>query len=423
MPDMSVSPEMRRRVVVSSTIGNALEWFDFTVFGLFAVVIARHFFPAADATSSLLKTFATFGIAFAARPLGGIAFGVYADRHGRKRALVVMITMMAIGTGLIGIMPTYAAIGVLAPLGVLLARLIQGASAGGEFGSASAMLIEFAPPGQRGLYGSSQTVSQSIAFTLGAGAAYLLNSQLSAEDFSAWGWRVPFLLGVLIGPVGFFMRHKVDESPEFKARPRTVSSPLAEVVNKYPRQLAVGFCLTAAGTAITYVTSVFLPAYAASRLGFRLSDAQLGLIVASLGSAILAVVSGHLSDRFGRRAVIGPALLAFCLLFYGQFSNLLAHPTLTNLWMLQGLGMVLGFMVGPMPALMTEIFPVGVRSTGASLVYNLAVMCFGGLSPFFITALSQYHPLAPAYYLVMAAAIGGLGLLLHRPDEVGFTPS
>ena len=192
-PEAMMRPEalaqMRRRVVISSTIGNALEWFDFTVFGLFAGIIGKLFFPADNPNSSLLLTFATFGIAFAARPLGGLVFGLYADRHGRKKALVVMITLMAFGTGLLGFLPTYGAIGIAAPLLLLAARLIQGFSAGGEFGSASAMLIEFAPSGRRGMYGAYQMVSQSLAFGIGAAMAIGLNLGLSADAFASWGWR------------------------------------------------------------------------------------------------------------------------------------------------------------------------------------------------------------------------------------------
>jgi len=411
---------MRRRVLLSSTVGNALEWFDFTVFGLFVVVISQHFFPAETPTQSLLKTFATFGIAFVARPLGGLLFGLYADRHGRKQALVVMIWMMALGTGAIGLLPTYNSIGLAAPCLILLARLVQGLSAGGEYGSASAMLIEFAPPGRRGLYGSFQSVSQSLAFVLGAGSAYLLTSRLSPENFQAWGWRIPFLLGVLIGPLGYFLRHKVDESPEFqqhlKSRQGQGFVPFSEVLRCYPRPLAVSFLLTAAGTSITYITSVFLPAYAANQLKLPLSDTQLGLVGASLVSAFLAPLAGWLSDRWGRRPVIFFTLLAFCALFSAALTALVQAPSQAALWRVQAVGMLLGFLAGPMAALMTEIFPVGVRSTGVSLMYNLAVMLFGGLAPAINTALIQAtgNPLAPVYYIFVASGLGVLGLLLHR---------
>ncbi|GLH75829.1 MFS transporter [Bradyrhizobium sp. SSBR45G] len=415
---------MRRRVVVSSTIGNALEWFDFTVFGLFAAVISKQFFPADDPMASLLSTFAVFGIAFAARPLGGLVFGLYADRHGRKKALVVMITMMALGTGLIGLLPTFASIGIAAPLLLLLARLIQGFSAGGEFGSASAMLIEFAPEGRKGLYGSFQTVSQALAFALGAMMAVTLGKTLSAADFASWGWRVPFILGILIGPVGWYLRRRCDESPEFQAYAAAraasaatrKSTPLGQLFAEHPRELLASFGLIAAGTAIYYVGGVFLPAYAASELKLPLGDAQLGLLAVSLANVPLGLASGLLSDRVGRRSVIVPALLLYPIVYFVLFKRLVAEPSVDHLWQLQAVGLILGVLGGAVPAFMTEIYPVGVRATGASLMYNLGVMLFGGLAPFINTWLVQAtgDKSAPVYYILFAAAVGLLGLAVYR---------
>jgi MHS family proline/betaine transporter-like MFS transporter len=415
---------MRRRVVISSTIGNALEWFDFTVFGLFAGIIGKLFFPADNPSSSLLLTFATFGIAFAARPLGGLVFGLYADRHGRKKALVVMITLMAFGTGLLGFLPTYGAIGIAAPLLLLLARLIQGFSAGGEFGSASAMLIEFAPQGRRGYYGSFQMVSQSLAFTLGAAIAIGLNVGLSPDAFASWGWRVPFILGIMIGPIGYYLRQKCDESPEFQAYLAEMSAraqskkrtTLGELFADHPRELIASFCLIAAGTAINYVNAVFLPSYAASELKLPLINAQIGLLCVSLATAVLVIVFGALSDRVGRRMVIVPTLIVYSVLFYVLLQRLVGAPTTVNLMALQGIGILLGSLAGPMPAFMTEIFPVGVRSTGASLMYNFAVMLFGGLAPFINTWLVQStgNKAAPVYYIFLAAAVGVIGLSCYR---------
>ena len=419
-----VMAQMRRRVVISSTIGNALEWFDFTVFGLFAGVLSKLFFPADNPNSSLLLTFATFGIAFAARPLGGLVFGLYADKHGRKKALVVMISLMAIGTGLLGFLPTYGMIGIAAPLLLLLARLIQGFSAGGEFGSASAMLIEFAPPGRRGFYGSFQMVSQSLAFGIGAAMAIGLNLGLSPDAFASWGWRVPFILGILIGPTGWYLRQRCDESPEFQAylaekaalaQPKKQTT-LGQLFSEHPRELIASFCLIAAGTAINYVNAIFLPAYAVAELKLPLLNAQLGLLCFSVVNAAISVATGALSDRIGRRAVIVPALIAYSALFYLMLQRLAADPTTTNLWQLQMVAVFLGALAGPMPAFMTEIFPVGVRSTGASLMYNFAVMLFGGLAPFINTWLVQTtgNKAAPVYYILFAAAVGLAGLSVYR---------
>ncbi|WP_035656567.1 MFS transporter [Bradyrhizobium sp. STM 3809] len=420
----AVSDAMRRRVVISSTIGNALEWFDFTVFGLFAATISKLFFPAGDPLASLLSTFAVFGLAFVARPLGGLVFGLYADRYGRKAALVAMITMMAIGTGLIGVLPTFESIGIAAPLLLLLARLIQGFSAGGEFGSASAMLIEFAPPGRKGFYGAFQTVSQALAFALGALLAVALGKTLPAADFASWGWRVPFILGILIGPVGWYLRRRCDESPEFQAylAERAASAapakrtPLGQLFAEHPRELMASFGLIAAGTAIYYVGGVFLPAYAASELKLPLADAQLGLLVVSLSNIPLGLASGMLSDRIGRRRVIVPALLLYPIFYVLLFKQLVAEPSTAHLWQLQTVGLILGVLGGALPAFMTEIFPVGVRATGASLMYNLGVMLFGGLAPFINTWLVQVtgDKSAPVYYILFAAAVGLLGIAMYR---------
>jgi len=211
---------MRRRVVMASTLGNAFEWFDYGIFGMFAPIISKLFFPAGSEVTSMLLTFATFAVAFAMRPLSGVLFGLYADRLGRKRALTLMIMMMAFGTGMIGLLPTYAAIGVAAPLLMVAARLIQGISVGGEFANATAMLVEYSPPDRRGYYGSFQMVSQALGFTGGALLAYLATTYTSPAALEGWGWRLPFLLGILIGPFGYWLRSNVDETPEFQRQNR-----------------------------------------------------------------------------------------------------------------------------------------------------------------------------------------------------------
>ena len=419
-----VSSRMRRRVVIASTIGNALEWYDFGVFGLLAGVISGQFFPTSNPSAALLMTFGTFGLAFAVRPLGGLVFGLWADRHGRKRALVVMIGLMAVGTGLVGILPNYETIGTLAPVLLVLARFIQGFSAGGEFGNASAMLIEFAPAGERGLYGSFQMVSQSLAFTFAALVVAPLSIGLTPDHFASWGWRIPFLLGILIGPAGWYLRQRCDESPEFRAylaERSTAESPegnkpLRKLLAQYPRELAAAFCLMASVTAINYVLTVFLPAFVATDLGLPLVKAQLGLLYGTLVAPFIAVAFAILSDRFGRRAVIVPALIGFPVAFYVLMQRLVGEPSISHLWELQASGLILAALAGPVPAFMTEIFPVGLRSTGSSLMYNLSVMLFGGLAPFINTGLVQVtgQKTAPIYFILAAAIIGLFGMSLYR---------
>jgi MHS family proline/betaine transporter-like MFS transporter len=235
---ISVDSAMPRRVVWSSTMGNALEWFDFIVFGLFAAPIGKAFFPNSDPTASLLAAYRLLGVvAYLARPIGGIVFGVWSDRMGRKRALVTIVLSMAIGTGAIGALPTYATIGVAAPVLLLLARLVQGFSTGGEYGSSTAMLIESAPPDRRGVYGSFQFVAQNLANAGAAAFAFGLHATLAPQALESWGWRIPILCGLLIGPFGFYLRRAVDETPEFVAfrakRAGIPNTPLRETLARY----------------------------------------------------------------------------------------------------------------------------------------------------------------------------------------------
>jgi MFS transporter, MHS family, proline/betaine transporter len=417
------SPAMVRKVVIASILGNAFEWFDFAIYGLFAVTIARLYFPAGNALASLMLTLATFGIGFAVRPLGGVLLGLYGDRVGRKKALSVTIVLMAVGTGMIGLLPTYAAIGVAAPILMVLARMIQGMSAGGEFSGATTMLVEFAPVNRRGFYGSFQMCSQALAFSLGAAVAYLLTTQLNAVQLEQWGWRLPFLFGILIGPVGWLIRSKVDESPEFLAYRRSAANtsgepartPLRDVFRKYPRELisSTGICVV--GTVSAYVFVFFLPIFAKQRLGIATADANLSTF---LGTAVILVfcpLAGYLSDRYGRKAVLLPGMLGYGVAAWFLFHHFIAAPSFQSLVVLQvGVSFFMSFFWAPAPVVLTEVFPVEVRSTGAALTYNLAVLLFGGLAPFINTWLVKItgSNAAPLYYVLFSLLIGVLSTLL-----------
>lgn len=411
----------RRRAIVSSVIGNGLEWFDFGIYGVFAVMISRIFFPANDPTTSLMLATATFGLAFVVRPLGGILIGRYADRAGRKAALSLIILMMAVGTGMIGVVPSYAAIGIAAPILIIAARMLQGFSAGGEFASATAMLFEFSPKGRRGFIGSFQMCSQAFAFALGGGVAYLLTKGLAPADLESWGWRLPFLFGVLIGPIGYYIRSRVDETPEFVAFMKLrASSPMqhtsfGDILGRYPRQLFSSFGIVVVGTAASYVVLLFIPFLAAPRMGITASDSQLALLAGSVVLLVLCPLAGHLSDRFGRSRIMLPAVIAYGLLAYPMLSWLIANPTGSNLVIYELVSCALmSFFWGPSPAALAEAFPVEVRSTSVSLAYNFGVMIFGGLAPFFNTWLSKAtgNPSSPAFYMIATAMIGTLAMLL-----------
>ncbi|MFM0061479.1 MFS transporter [Paraburkholderia phytofirmans] len=421
--NMTPTPAMVRKVVIASVLGNAFEWFDFAIYGLFAVTIARLFFPADSESASLLLTLATFGVSFAVRPIGGVLLGLYGDRVGRKKALSLTIALMAVGTGMIGLLPTHAAIGIAAPLLMVLARLIQGFSAGGEFSGATTMLVEFAPAHRRGYYGSFQMCSQALAFSLGALAAYVLTANLSPHDLDVWGWRLPFLLGILIGPVGWLIRQRVDESPEFVEHTEKVRSsgksvaktPLATLVRDYPRAALASIGVAVVGTVSAYVFVFFLPIFAKKQLGLSTADVNLSTCLATVVIVLCCPLAGHLSDRFGRRAILLPAIVAYGLAAYPLFHALVDAPSFRTLLEVQlGVSLLMSFFWGPTPIVLTEIFPVGVRSTGAAVTYNIAVLLFGGLAPFVNTWLVRVtgSNMAPIYYVEASVLIGLAGVLL-----------
>jgi MHS family proline/betaine transporter-like MFS transporter len=417
----SILPAMRRRVVIASVIGNALEWFDFIVYGILAATIARVFFPAGAGETRLLAALALFGIGFVMRPLGGIFFGIYADRYGRRAALSLVILLMGVGTALLAAAPGYAAIGIGGPLLVLAARMIQGFSVGGEFGSATAMLIEYAPRDRRGLYGSFQMVSQALSFVLGGVSAFIITTSLPTEAVDSWGWRLPFIFGALVGPIGVYLRRRVDESPEFadlQTAGKQPAAPLRTVFTSHKRELIAAFSIIVAGTSTLYVLSIYLPLFATESLGLPARQAQIGLVCANLTIAVLVPFAGLLSDRFGRRAIIMPALVIFCGLLVLMMYRLVDDPTPAHLFQTQMLAVFVAFIFGPAPALVAEIFPVAVRSTGVSIAYNLAVALFGGFAPFLNVWLVETsgNRMAPVYYVLACAGVGIIGLLMaHEP--------
>jgi MFS transporter, MHS family, proline/betaine transporter len=422
-----LSKATRRRAIIAATIGNGLEWFDFTVYSFFAVIIAKLFFPTGNDMTSFLLTVATFGVGFFMRPVGAIVLGVYADRVGRKAALTLTILMMALGTAIIGLAPTYDSIGLWAPALIVLARLIQGFSAGGEVGGATAFLIEHAPDEERGMYASWQQASQGISFMLGAAMGALVTNGLDQAQIDAWGWRIPFLFGLLIGPVGMYIRSHLEEPPEFEARQaeRRASnvkfSPLSQVLRDHPREVLAGLGVTILLTVCTYVLVFYMPSYAKQQLGLPLGATFQSTAICGAIILVLCPLMGMLSDRVGRKRMLGVVALAIGVLAYPLFHWLNVSPTTATLLQVQiVLGILLAAFTGPAPAVLAEQFPTEVRSTGLSLAYNFAVTIFGGFAPLIVTWLieSTHNKLAPAYYVIAAAAISFVALVFMH-DRTG----
>jgi MFS transporter, MHS family, proline/betaine transporter len=408
-----------RRGIVTASLGNMLEWYDFSVYALFAGYIAGNFFPAGDdPTDKLLKTFLVFGLGFVVRPLGAILIGNYGDRAGRKAALTLTILLMAAGTAVIAFSPTYASIGLGAPLLLLFGRVLQGLSAGGEIGGAAAFLLESAHPKHRGGVAAWLQASMGMSNILGALAAVSVTAYLRDSEVQSWGWRIPFLFGLVILPVGLYLRRSLEETEAFRAladRRRTdgihTRPPLLTIFRDHGSQLFVGFCVAVLWAVAVYVLMIFLPTYVqhASTFNFSARQAFGASLIGNIPFVIGCVLFGSVSDRIGRRTClfISAALLLVCVL--PLFMWLKASPTTATIIIVQSMLCILvAAFAGVAPAALSEIFPTGVRATGMSLVYNGAFTVFGGFAPTILTWFTQRSGgsvFAPAWYVMLAAAV------------------
>jgi MHS family proline/betaine transporter-like MFS transporter len=402
------------RAIVAASIGNALEWFDFAVYGFFALTISKLFFPVGDQATSLLLTFGTFGVTFFMRPLGAIVLGRYADRSGRKAALVLIIGLMMLGTAIIAVVPTYASIGIAAPVAIVIARMLQGFSAGGEFGSATAFLAEQNPL-RRGFFASWQLASQGITTVLATGFGAVLSGLLSPAELEAWGWRTPFVFGLLIGPVAYYIRKRIDEAPEFRSIVPS-EAPLRETVSGEKLSMLISLGVVVFGTVATYMT-LFMPTYAVRQLGLPAAGSFAAGLLYGVIQILLIPVFGALSDRYGRLPIPAVCAVAALLATYPMFIWLANAPTLqTLLWIWLILGVLVAGYHGSIPALMSELFPTRTRTSGLSISYSFGVMIFGGFAPFIMQWLIELtgSKLAPGYYLMLAAVISLVALAAAR---------
>jgi MFS family permease len=404
-------PTVKTRQIVAAVIGNALEWYDFVVYGFLTVIISRLFFPTDSDYASLLAAMATFGVGFFMRPVGGILIGMYSDRRGRKAALQLIMLLMTISMAMIAFAPTHAAIGAAAPVLIVLARLLQGVATGGEFASATAFLVESAPPSRRGFFGSLQMLGQGVAALGGACAGMLITQGLTPEQVDSWGWRLPFMVGLLIGPVGLWIRRHLDETEAFieAAREPAAAFSLRMLWREYRRALLCSFGLVVSSTIMFYVVLVYMPTYAKTQLGIPLGDAFTAQVAGLLCLIVATPLFGMLSDRIGRRAVMMAASVAYLVLPYPLLAWLLAEPGLARLATMQMIVCsAIGIGFGAVSTALAEQFPVRMRSTGLALSYNLGVMLFGGFAQLIVTWLIKLTgtPLAPAYYVMFGALVG-----------------
>ncbi|WP_420962281.1 MFS transporter [Brucella sp. IR073] len=417
------------RTVAASVIGNGLEWFNFISYALFAQLIAQTFFPEAAPGLSLVLAFSVFAIGFVARPLGGLLFGLYADRAGRRKALFPMMAVMAAGSLMLALVPGYAAIGITAPLLVVIARILQGISVGGEFAASAVFLVEHAPPGRRMFYGSLQMCAQGVGVLVASAFAFLIEQSLPSAALADWGWRLPFFAGALIGPVGLYLRWKVSETPEFKAKSRHRKDfPSPTIVSVFSTQmpaLLCGLALVAVGTAISQLWHSYLAVYAVRELHLSRTDAFLALAFAGLVEICAYPVAGWLADRIGAFRLFFWGAGLYMILAWPLYAFVLSAPDLTHLMMAQLVASLLfAALSGCHPGLLAALFPVSVRSTGVALSYNIAVLVFGAMAPALVTWLIQMtgNPMMPAIYqitiaILALAVVGASGSVRRRAEN------
>ncbi|MCT4701930.1 MFS transporter [Enterobacteriaceae bacterium H20N1] len=417
MPFAADIPTFRSRAmaILRVTSGNFLEQFDFFLFGFYATYIAHVFFPAENEFASLMMTFAVFGAGFLMRPIGAVVLGAWIDKVGRRKGLIVTLSIMALGTFLIVLVPGYDTIGLWAPLLVLCGRLLQGFSAGAELGGVSVYLSEIATPGHKGFYTSWQSGSQQVSIMVAASLGYALNLLMDESTLHAWGWRIPFLIGCLIVPFIFMLRRHLDETEEFAKRAShlEIGQALKTLLNNW-RVVIAGMLMVAMTTTAFYLITVYAPTFGKKVLMLSSSDSLLVTLLVAISNFIWLPIGGAISDRLGRK----PVLIAMTLL-----AIFTTWPALTLLANAPGFGMMLAVLLwlsfmyglynGAMIPALAEIMPAEVRVAGFSLAYSLATALFGGFTPAVSTALIQYtgDKAAPGYWMSFAAVCALLATL------------
>jgi metabolite-proton symporter len=416
-----------RRVLLASAVGSALEWYDFFIYGTAAaLVFGQLFFPKSDPRLGTLLAFATFGVGFLARPLGGLVFGHLGDRLGRKPVLVITLLLVGAGTFLIGFLPTYESIGVWAPILLVAMRLLQGFGAGAEYGGAVIMAVEHAPPGRRGLYGSFAPMGVTVGILL-ANGVFALFSALPKEDFLAWGWRVPFLLSFVLILVGLYIRAKVSETPVFSeiaAKSAAARSPVVEAVKQHPREFWVVVGARLAENGLGYLFPVFALNYMTQQLHLDKPMILQGNMLAYAVQLLTIPIFSLLSDRIGRRPVyIGGAIFSALFAFpFFVLVNTQSQPII-YLALILAIGVGVGAMFGPQAAYFAELFGGRVRYSGFAFARELGSILAGGPAPFIAAWLllqSGGQPWSVAVYMIVLALLTALAVFLgpetHRRD-------
>ncbi|MEW2164920.1 MFS transporter [Streptomyces sp. NPDC007084] len=412
-----VEGPLLRRAVGASALGNCMEWFDFGVYSYLAATIGKVFFPGASPGAQVVSSFATFAAAFVVRPLGGLVFGPLGDRLGRQKVLATTMIMMAMGTFAIGLIPSYATIGIAAPILLLLARMVQGFSTGGEYGGATTFVAEYSPDRRRGFLSSWLDFGTFVGYALGSALVTVLNLALTDDQMIAWGWRLPFLIAGPLGVIGLYMRLKLEESPAFQQQLDEHDKSLAQesagtefktIVTEHWRPLLICMGLVLLYNVTNYMVTGFLPTYQTETLNRSSSRADLLVLIGMVWIVVLITFIGRLSDRVGRRPIYGFSAVAMILLAVPAFELIKMDGFWPPLCGVLVLATLLAFFAAPSAATLPALFPTAVRYAAMGIGFNFAVAAFGGTTPLVTEALVNVtgNDLVPAYYLMLAGVIG-----------------
>lgn len=412
--------EFGAKGIFAAVLGNAFEFYDFTIYAAYSAVIGAAFFPSTNKFASLLAAVATFGVGFVARPIGGLVIGAFGDRAGRKPAMMLTIGLMALGSGMIGLIPSYAHIGVFAPILLVIARLIQGFSAGGEMGPATMFMLESAPAGKRYFYGSWQMASQNMSsIVVAIGGVLLATLTTTTADPEGWGWRIPFLLGVLIAPVGIYIRNQLDETHEASADAPGSAGLMAELFTKYWRGILLGIGLICGGT-ITQYFMLNMKTFATTSLKLSETAGFTGTLMLGITGMLGALAGGLAADRYGLKIVGLVPRLLLLVLAYPLMLLLVNEPSVWTLMLFIGVLMPLNAASSAaLIVLMPYVFAKDIRSTGLSFTYAAGVTLFGGTAILVVDLLVEYlhNSLAGIYYMIAANIVLIICVLLVKSTE------
>lgn len=405
-----------RKIVISGMIGNALEWYDYALYAQFAYIIGMKFFPETEFVEIL--TFAVFAAGFVVRPLGGVLFGQIGDRMGRRVALVLGIILMAVPTASIGLLPSYDDIGIAAPIILVIIRLLQGFSLGGEFSGCIAYVVEHSPHDKKGLAGSTSFISMCIGIMMGIAVAQSFKHYLSTESLLSWGWRIPFVAGLFIGLVGLYIRSHLSESPIYKAAKAQgllSRTPLRETIKEYWRETLMAMIVYINVCAPFYTTTVFVKSYILN-LGYSESQENVLCWVILLSMTIALPIAAYISDKIGRKPVIIWSSVALIASIYPTFLALHTMNYALAILSLMIFAAIVGAYMGPVPTILVELFPTRVRFTGVALSYNVSVAIFGGTTPMIGAALYKFtgEQISFAFYLTAVCAACLCGLYFYK---------